>query len=626
VTGPAPEASRIQQARQSTRHAVRAVLMVWRSSPALTASLMAMTAAAALVPPSTAWAGKRIVDGVVAHRAHEAMTWVLVEFGLVAAQTLVQRGLTLVSQILGLRLGIDVNVAILEKAVSMPLPAFEDSEFYDKMTRARREASTRPLQLVRESFGLVQGLMTLAGYAALLVRFSPWVVVVLLAATMPATAAEMHASKLTFQIRNRRSQEWRKLTYLEHVLANDEHAKEVKLFMLGPPLLGRYRGIADQLFREDRSVAIRRALGQLLSLVATLAFYGAYLVMALAAARGQISIGNLTLYVVSFRQGQQAFQSIVGSIGSIYEQNLYMANLFDFLGAPTTPPLLSRTPAASPSLPDAPAPSPPLPDARAPTRSLLDPPDAPGLTFDHVSFRYPGQSDWTIRDLSLVIPRGSSLALVGDNGAGKTTLVKLLTGLYEPTEGRVLLDGRELARWDESVLRARLGVVFQDFNQYQLSARDNVGLGSVAHLDDDARIARASDEGGAAEVIAALPLGLETSLGHWFKDGMELSGGQWQKIALARAFMRTEADILVLDEPTASLDADSEHHVFERFRALARGRTTIVISHRFPTVRMADRIVVLNRGRIVEQGTHDELVAAGGRYAHMFELQASGYR
>jgi ATP-binding cassette subfamily B protein len=603
VTGPPPEASRLHQARQSTRHAVRAVLMVWRSSPALTATLMGMTAAAALVPPSTAWAGKRIVDGVVAHRAHEAMTWVLVEFGLVAVQTLVQRGLSLVSQILGLRLGIDVNVAILEKAVSMPLPAFEDSEFYDKMTRARREASTRPLQLVRESFGLVQGLMTLAGYAALLVRFSPWVVVVLLAATMPATAAEMHASKLTFQIRNRRSQEWRKLTYLEHVLANDEHAKEVKLFMLGPPLLGRYRDIADQLFREDRGVAIRRALGQLLSLVATLAFYGAYLVMALAAARGTITIGNLTLYVVSFRQGQQAFQSIVGSIGSIYEQNLYMANLFDFLGAPARPPMLSVPPAPSSSSPD-----------------------AAGLTFEHVSFRYPGQSDWTIRDLSLVIPRGSSLALVGDNGAGKTTLVKLLTGLYEPTEGRVLLDGRELAHWDESVLRARMGVVFQDFNQYQLSARDNVGLGSVTHLEDDARIARASDEGGAAEVIAALPLGLETSLGHWFKDGMELSGGQWQKIALSRAFMRTEADILVLDEPTASLDADSEHHVFERFRALARGRTTIVISHRFPTVRMADRIVVLNRGRIVEQGTHDELVAAGGRYAHMFELQASGYR
>jgi ATP-binding cassette subfamily B protein len=576
--------------------------MVWQTSPALTATLMVMTVAAALVPPATAWAGKRIVDGVVARRAHDTMVWVSVELGLVAAQTLIQRALALVTQILGLRLGIDVNIAILEKAVGLPLPAFEDSEFYDKMTRARREASTRPLQLVRESFGLVQGMVTLAGYAALLLRFSPWVVLVLLAATIPATAAEMHASKLTFQLRNRRSQEWRKLVYLEHVLANDEHAKEVKLFMLGPPLLGRYRDLAGRLFQDDRTVAVRRAAGQLLSLIATVAFYGAYLVMALAAARGHISIGNLTLYVVAFRQGQQAFQSIVGSIGSIYEQNLYMSNLFDFLDS---------RPSSAPSRPPA---------------ETVAAQGAPGLAFDRVSFRYPGKADWAIRDVSLVIPRGTSLALVGDNGAGKTTLVKLLTGLYEPTEGRVLLDGCEIASWDESTLRSRLGVVFQDFNQYQLSARDNVGLGSVDHLDDDERIARASEEGGAAEVIAALPHGLQTSLGHWFKDGMELSGGQWQKIALARAFMRQEADILVLDEPTASLDADSEHHVFERFRALARGRTTIVISHRFPTVRMADRIVVLNHGRIVEQGTHDELVAARGRYAHMFELQASGYR
>ena len=576
--------------------------MVWQTSPALTATLMVMTVAAALVPPATAWAGKRIVDGVVARRAHDTMVWVSVELGLVAAQTLIQRALALVTQILGLRLSIDVNIAILEKAVGLPLPAFEDSEFYDKMTRARREASTRPLQLVRESFGLVQGMVTLAGYAALLLRFSPWVVLVLLAATIPATAAEMHASKLTFQLRNRRSQEWRKLVYLEHVLANDEHAKEVKLFMLGPPLLGRYRDLAGRLFQDDRTVAVRRAAGQLLSLIATVAFYGAYLVMALAAARGHISIGNLTLYVVAFRQGQQAFQSIVGSIGSIYEQNLYMSNLFDFLDS---------RPSSAPSRPPA---------------ETVAAQGAPGLAFDRVSFRYPGKADWAIRDVSLVIPRGTSLALVGDNGAGKTTLVKLLTGLYEPTEGRVLLDGREIASWDESTLRSRLGVVFQDFNQYQLSARDNVGLGSVDHLDDDVRIARASEEGGAAEVIAALPHGLQTSLGHWFKDGMELSGGQWQKIALARAFMRQEADILVLDEPTASLDADSEHHVFERFRALARGRTTIVISHRFPTVRMADRIVVLNHGRIVEQGTHDELVAARGRYAHMFELQASGYR
>ena len=584
--------------------------MVWRASRPLTVSLAAMTAAAALVPPATAWAGKRIVDAVVARSAPDALRWVFVEFALVATQTVLQRGLSLVSQVLGLRLGIDVNVAILEKAVGLELPAFEDSEFYDKMTRARREASSRPLQLVRESFGLAQSVVTFLSYAALLVRFSPWVVLVLLAATIPATAAEMHASKLTFQMRNRRSQQWRRLTYLEHVLANDEHAKEVKLFSLGPPLLARYRALSVGLFEEDRRVAIRRALGQILSLLATVAFYAAYAFMGLAAAAGRITLGNLTLYVVAFRQGQQAFQAVLSSVGGIYEQNLYMANLFEFLEAPTTERTGGKLSSGEPM-----------------TSSNFDRGrGAPGVVFDHVSFRYPGSSEWVVRDLSLRVAGGSSVALVGDNGAGKTTLVKLLTRLYEPTEGRILLDGKDLREWDVAALRARFGIVFQDFNQYQLSARDNVALGDPPHSEDEARVERAVDEGGAAEVVAALPRGLETPLGHWFKDGTELSGGQWQKIALSRAFMRQDADILVLDEPTASLDAKAEHRVFERLRALARGRTTIVISHRFPTVRMADRIIVLERGRLVEEGTHDELIAAGGRYARMFELQASGYR
>jgi ATP-binding cassette subfamily B protein len=596
----APQAM-LEGTRKSGRHAARAVLLVWTASRSLTAALGAMTLVAALVPPAVAWAGKRIVDAVVARSSDDALKWVLVEFALVAAQTLVQRGLALVSQILGLRLGIDVNVAILEKAIGLSLPAFEDSELYDAMTRARREASTRPLQLVRESFGLVQSLVTLAGYATLLLRFSPWAVLLLLVATIPATAAEMHASTLTFQLRNRRSQEWRRLTYLEQVLANDEHAKEVKLFSLGPPLLARYRALASQLFTEDRRVAVRRAVGQSLSLLATAAFYGAYLVVGLAAARGRITVGNLTLYVVAFRQGQSAFQAVLGSLGGIYEQNLYMSNLFEFLGAHDASGVVA-------------------PRSEIPTSTGAE------LEIDHVSFRYPGKAEWTLREVTLRIPSGSSLALVGENGAGKTTLVKLITRLYEPTEGRILLDGKDLRDWDELTLRARFGVVFQDFNHYQLAARDNVGLGSVDHLFDSARIERASAEGGAADVIAGLPRGLETQLGHWFKDGIELSGGQWQKIALSRAFMREEADILVLDEPTASLDAEAEHHVFERFRALARGRTTIIISHRFPTVRRADRIVVLEGGRVVEQGTHDALVAGRGRYARMFELQASGYR
>jgi ATP-binding cassette subfamily B protein len=584
--------------------------MVWRASATLTAALAVLTLAAAIVPPAIAWVGKAIVDAGVAKRPHETLTWVMVELALVAMQALMQRALALTSQILGMRLGIVINVAILERAVALDLTAFEDSEFYDRMTRARREASSRPVQLVREAFALAQSVLTLAGYALVLARFSPWVILVLVVSTIPATVAEMRAARHTFQLRNRRSQEWRRLTYFEYVLTNDEHAKEVKLFGLGPPLLERYRALSEQLFSEDRRVAVRRTLGQTLSLAATLAFYGAYAVMALAAASGRVTLGSLTLYVVAFRQGQQAFQAVLGAMGSIYEQNLYMTNLFEFLDGPTEPVSDPKWTSAALESPIAGA---------APAGNA-------GLVFEHVSYRYPGKDEWAVRDVSLVIPAGRSVALVGENGAGKTTLVKLATRLYTPTSGRILLDGRDLREWPESLLRARFGVVFQDFAQYQLTVRDNVGLGSAAHLDDDARINRAIALGGANDLLAFLPKGRETLLGNWFKGGTELSGGQWQKVALARAFMREEADILVLDEPTAALDAEAEHRVFGRFRALARGRTTIIVSHRFATVRMADRIVVLDRGAIVEEGTHAELLDRGGQYARLFELQADAYR
>jgi ATP-binding cassette subfamily B protein len=302
---------------------------------------------------------------------------------------------------------------------------------------------------------------------------------------------------------------------------------------------------------------------------------------------------------MAFRQGQQAFQSILSALGGMYEHNLYMSNLFQFLAIPTASPNPKALPAAAD--------------------------DEKGIRFENVGFRYPGQDRWALRNLSLFIPQGQSLALVGHNGAGKTTFIKLLTRLYEPTEGRILLDGRELRDWDEEALRRRIGVVFQDFNQYQLKLRENVGFGSVEHLEDEPRMERAIDRGGAAEVATSLKEGLDTQLGRWFKDGVELSGGQWQKVALARAFMREDADILVLDEPTAALDAEAEHAVFERFRTLAKGRTAILISHRFPTVRMADRILVLEGGEVVEEGSHAELIARGERYAHLFALQAQGY-
>jgi ATP-binding cassette subfamily B protein len=584
--------------------------LVWRSSPSMTVALGALTLVGALVPLGVAYVGKRIVDSVVARSRDGTLRWVLVELALVTAMATVQRGLSLVRSVLGARLGIDINVTILEKALGLDLRHFEDPEFYDKLTRARREASSRPIALVTESFGLVQSIITLTGYAALLVRFSAWAVLALFAATIPATVAEMRFSKLAFKVRNWRSPESRRLLYLEYVLANDEHAKEVKLFGLGPLLLARYRTLSEQFYEEDRRLYVRRTKWtHALSLVGTGAFYASYATMALLAAAGGLTLGDMTMYVVAFRQGQQAFQSALAAIGAMYEHNLYMSNLWEYLRVADQS---ARLPASV------------SPDESVSPRPLGAP--SAGIVLEDVGFRYPGKDAWALRHLNLTIPAGESLALVGENGAGKTTLVKLLTRLYEPTEGRIWLDGRDLQAWDIADLRGRFGVLFQDYNQYQLKVRENVGLGSVAYMGDEPRIGRAVERGGAGEIVKSLAGGLDAPLGRWFEDGTELSGGQWQKIALARAFMREEADILVLDEPTASLDAEAEHAVFERFRALAQGRTTIVISHRFPTVRMARTIVVLEHGQIVEQGTHDELRALKGRYSRMFELQAEGYR
>ncbi|MGK4001637.1 ABC transporter ATP-binding protein [Sorangium sp. So ce1036] len=599
----------LSRLRETFAHTPRTLGLVWRSSRAASVTLGALTLAAAVLPLGVAYVGKTITDAVVARDERAALMWVAVELGLVAALSLAQRGLALTRQLLGAKLSIDIHTRILDKALSLDLRHFEDPEFYDQLTRARREASSRPAAVVTESFALVQNLVTLAGYAALLVGFSGLAVLALVVAAIPATVAEARFSGAAFRLRNFRSPDARRLNYLEYVLANDGHAKEVKLFGLGPMFRERYRALAASFYREDSALAVRRAgWAYGLSLLGTAAFYGCYGAMALGAAAGRLSLGDMVLYVAAFRQGQQAFQAVLSGVGGMYEHNLYMSNLFQYLGIPTGAP-------------------PALPDGGAAARAAGEGAAAGerGVRFEGVGFRYPGQSRWAIRGVDLHIPAGQSLALVGHNGAGKTTFIKLLTRLYEPTEGRILLDGKDLRAWDVDALRRRIGVVFQDFNQYQLKLRENVALGSVEHLTDEPRVARAVSEGGAEEVVAAVPGGLDAQLGRWFKDGVELSGGQWQKIALARAFMREEADILVLDEPTAALDAEAEHAVFQRFRSLSRGRTTIVISHRFPTVRMADRIVVLDGGRVVEEGAHAELVARGERYARMFALQAEGY-
>jgi ATP-binding cassette subfamily B protein len=597
ATEPQPKAASWKDA---FAHTPRTLALVWRASPGLTLSLALTTLATAMLPLGIAWIGKRIIDAAVAHDAHATLRYVGIELAIVSALALASQGRDLTSQVLGARLSLDVNLDILDKATKLELVHFEDAKFYDQLTRARREASTRPISVVRRVFLIIQSIITLAGYVALLVGYSGWVVLGLVIATLPATFAEVRFGTKAFRMRNWRSPEARKLMYLEYVLSNDEHAKEVKLFGLGPLFLERYRALGESFYDEDSRLNARRAAwAWALSLLSTLAFYGAYAKMALAAAIGAMTLGTMTLYMVAFRQGQQSFQSMLSALTGVYEDNLYMDNLFSFLAIPHS------APALSPKKTDG---------------------GEKGIRFEHVSFRYPGRDEDTLHDLDLFIPEGKSLAIVGKNGAGKTTLIKLLTRLYEPTEGRILLDGRPLDEWDRETLFHRIGVIFQNYNRYQLTAKENVGLGDVGEMNDDVKVEGAVELGGASDVVKELKNGLATQLGRWFNDGVDLSGGQWQRLALARAFMRRGADVLVLDEPTAALDAEAEHAVFERFARLTKGRTSILISHRFPTVRMADRIVVVENGNVVEQGTHDELVAKGGRYAHLFALQAQGYQ
>jgi ATP-binding cassette subfamily B protein len=590
-----------------TRHALE---LVWSTSQRLTFALALLTLVAGMLPAAIAYVGAQIVDAVVAalsaHRAGAAddlslvLGYVALEGVLVASLAAAQRGLSTCQSLLRAQLGQRVNVMILEKALTLDLRHFEDSEFYDKLTRARREASSRPLSLVMSSFGLVQNAVALLSFGTLLAQFSPWAVAVLFLAGLPSFVAEAKFSGDAFRLFRWRSPETRMQMYLETVIAREDHAKEVKLFALGPRLLDRYREIFRKVFKEDRALTIRRdTWGFFLGLVSTGAFYAAYAWVAVSAVRGQITLGQMTMYVMLFRQGQSAVSAILSAIGGMYEDNLYLSTLYEYLDTPVDPATGTATVGTRPG---------------------------EGLRFEHVTFTYPDASEPAVRDVSFTLRPGESLALVGENGSGKTTLIKLLTRLYVPGSGRIVLDGLDLADWHPGTLRRRIGVIFQDFARYQLKVGENIGAGDVRHFEDEARWREAANLGMAAPFIEELPAGYETQLGKWFKEGRELSGGQWQKIALSRAFMREEADILVLDEPTAAMDARAEAQVFEQFQALARDRMVILISHRFSTVRMADQILVIEGGRVLERGSHEALMQLGGHYAGLFSLQARGYQ
>ena len=448
---------------------------------------------------------------------------------------------------------------------------------------------------------MAQQSITLASLVVLMVRFSPWLVVIGFVSAIPSFLSQSQYAERAFRAVTRRAPEARLLNYLEMLLTGVEGIKEIKLFGLGEPLLKRYQELFTRFYQEDRAIAERRtAAGLGWGVLSNLAYYGSYAWIVLRTVAGLITLGDMTMFLAVFRQAQSSIRSLLDSFNRLYESNLFLDNLMTYLALE---PLLV-----------------------APADGLIAPePIRLGIDFQHVSFRYPGSDSYVLRDINLHIDPGEHIALVGLNGAGKTTLVKLLTRLYDPSEGQVLLDGVDLREYDLSSLQQRFGVIFQDFVRYQFTVRENIGFGQVDALDDDARIKGAANRGGASQDIRRLPHGFDTMLGRRWEKGQELSGGQWQKIALARAFMR-KAEVLVLDEPTAALDAEAEYDIFRRFGELMEGRIAVLISHRFPTVRMADRIVVLSEGKVIELGSHAELMQLDGAYARLFNLQAKGYR
>lgn len=597
----------LRQSLSVFRYSGRALELVWTTNHTLTIVLAILTLVAGLLPGAIAYIGKLIVDSVVLASQSGAQTqrWMALRYvGLeaiaVMALAATQRGLTVCQSLLRVLLGQRVNVLILEKALTLDLTHFENSEFYDKITQARHEASHRPLSLVMRTFGLLQSALSLVTYGGLLLNFSLWAVLILVVAAVPPFIAETRFAGEAFRLFRWRSPETRQQHYLETLIAREDYAKEVQLYQLGSTMLQRYRDIFHRLYDEDRDLTIRRGIwGYLLSLLSTATFYAAYAWIVVETIWGRISLGDMTMYLTVFRQGQSTFAGALTSIGGMYEDNLYLSNLYEFLEQN-------------------------VPKPRGKARQGVIPGD--GMRFIDVSFTYPGIAKPALKNVSLHLKPGEKLAIVGENGSGKTTLIKLLTRLYTPDSGQILLDGLDLQEWDIEVLRQRIGVIFQDFVRYHFTVGENVGVGDVNHLEDGTRWEVASEKGMAKPFIELLPEGFATQLGRWFKGGQELSGGQWQKIALSRAFMRTGADILVLDEPTAAMDAEAEVRIFDHFRTITQNQMVVLISHRFSTVRMADTIVVMAGGEIIEQGTHEELLQLGGRYARLFSLQAAGYQ
>jgi ATP-binding cassette subfamily B protein len=593
------------------------IAMVWATSPQLTAASLLLRLTRALLPVVTLYVGKLIIDDVVLliqlpDRPHSLREWLgsgrlnwlgsllAAEFALAVLADILGRVVSLLDSLLSERVSNTSSIRLMRHAATLDLEDFEDAEFQDQLDRARRQTSGR-MMLMGQLFGQAQDLVTVGSFAAGLIFYAPWLIALLLLALVPAFLGEAHFNMQSYSLDYVRTPERRELDYVRQTAASTETAKEVKIFGLNGFLIDRYMRLAADFYAANRGLAVRRAWwGGLFTAIGTVGYYLAYGYIAWRTLAGDFSIGDLTFLAGSFRRLRTLLEGLLSSFSTTASQALYLNDLFSFFEV--TPEIMS---------PDHPLPFPH--------------PIQQGFVFEDVGFTYPGADRWAVRHLSFRLHAREVIALVGENGAGKTTLVKLLTRLYDPDEGRILLDGHDLREYDLEGLRGNMGVIFQDFVRYNFSAGDNIAVGKITERTNRGRIDRAASRSQADEVIARLSAGYDQMIGKRFKNGVELSGGEWQKIAIARAYMR-EAEVLILDEPTAALDARAEFEVFERFKELSAGKTAILISHRFSSVRMADRILVLADGKVEAAGTHEELIRQSGRYAELFELQAAGYR
>ena len=598
------------------RHLPALFRLVHAASPRLLEASLALRLVRAGLPVLVLYLAKLILDGIVTEHTRPRpggwedwfsdpqrrwlATLVAIEFGLAVLSDLLGRLSTLVDGLVADLYGNAATLRLMRHAAELDLEQFEDSTQQDRLERARRQVTGRS-SLLTQVFGQVQDVITLVSFAIGLLAFAPWLILLLAGALVPAFLNETYFNRQGYRLAWTRTPERRQIDYLRYLGASVEAAKEVKLFGLNGYIAARYQVLANKLVADNRALAIRRAAwGGAFAALGTLAYYAAYATIVWRTVAGEFSIGDLAFLAGSFQRLRGLIEGLLLGFSQIASQAQYLDDLFSFFAVVPT----IQSPADPIRFPEA----------------MLQ-----GIVFEGVGFRYPGTETWAVRSLSFRLAAGEVLALVGENGAGKTTIVKLLTRLYDPSEGRILLDGHDLRAYDLETLRGRIGVIFQDFVRFNFTASENVAVGRIEARDDGPRIEAAAGRSLADAVIARLPLRYDQPLGKRFEDGVDLSGGEWQKIALSRAYMR-EAEILVLDEPTAALDARAEFEVFQRFRELSRGRTALIISHRFSTVRMADRILVLECGRVLESGTHADLQALGGRYAELFELQAAGYR